>query len=665
MPWFAAVNEQDNRQGVKRRFTPKIECSEQINKDYIHQQVVSHRGISMSINVHLSFKAKLNIAIVIAILGFALVTSISLNALGNLNRAASRVDNLNQNIRLLSSLQVSVLQLQGEKNANLYAQLQHKYEGPLSQVAAVSKAEVYEPIIAINTAVVNWVGVNQLMIATEQRIGQDLHTGLRGDVSVAMQEFNEKLFTIFKNDSAQLKQHIITFLEQRNQQSFEQIVASVKLINQLAEKTGFEGYIKPKTEKITVSTERLAKAIFNANRQHKRAVSDYNQLASGVKTTTDNFNQQLLAAKANSEFVSDQAVAMVLSFSVLVAVLVLLLLVGTSRSLVKTLSEMSAVLAKLAKGDLTQRTQINRRRNDALDNVGESVNDMTKSINSVLCSVSDTCHYLGEGSRDLEGSLQEMISGNQRTNLQADSIAAAVEQISVTMSGMSESVNHTLQQSQLAGESAQQGGSVINHALESFTNLDEVFGALNIQLSALEKESVKIDGVTDIIRSLAGQTNLLALNAAIEAARAGDAGRGFSVVATEVRNLAEETVVSTKNIADIIDAMKFCIKEIVKEMKVGNSHVTNGRELADHAKVAITEIKRLALDVSDQSGVLTSNIVEASNATQSIAENMEELAANVSINTDKGQSVNSYVSVVSAQTVELLAMVDRFNLAKE
>ena len=619
----------------------------------------------MSINIHLSFKAKLNIAIVIAILGFALVTSISLNALGNLKQAASRVDHLNHNVRLLSNLQVSVLQLNGGKDARLFAKLQHQYAGTLSQITEDSEAEVYESIIAINAALADWVEVNQQMIATEQLIGDDLNSGLRGDVSVAMQEFNEKLFAIFKKDSAELKQHIITFAEQRSQQSFELIDASVKVINQLAEKTGFEGYIRPKTDKIAVSTERLAEAVFNANSQHKRILSVYKQLASGVKKTTESFDQQLLAAKANSELVSEHAVAMVRSFSVLVAVLVLLLLVGTSRSLVNTLSRMSAVLAKLAKGDLTQRTQINQRRNDALDNVGESVNEMTKSINSVLCSVSDTCHYLAEGSRDLRGSLQDMISGNERTNLQADSIAAAVEQISVTMSGMSESVNHTLQQSQLAGESAQQGGRVINHALESFTNLDKVFDALNIQLSALEKESVKIDGVTDIIRSLAGQTNLLALNAAIEAARAGDAGRGFSVVATEVRNLAEETVVSTKNIADIIDAMKYCIKEIVKEMKVGNSHVTNGRELADHAKVAITEIKRLSLDVSDQSGVLTSNIIEANNATQSIAENMEELAANVSINTEKGQSVNSYVNVVSTQTIELLAMIDKFNLAKE
>ncbi|MCJ8339498.1 MAG: methyl-accepting chemotaxis protein [Pseudomonadales bacterium] len=619
----------------------------------------------MSINVHLSFKAKLNMAIVIAILGFALVTSISLNALGNLKQAASRVDHLNYNVRLLNNLQVSVLQLKGGKDARLFAKLQHKYAGALSQITEDSEAEVYESIIAINAALADWVEVNQQMIATEQLIGDDLNSGLRGDVSVAMQEFNEKLFAIFKKDSAELKQHIITFAEQRSQQSFAPIDASVKVINQLAEKTGFEGYIRPKTDKIAVSIKRLSRAIFNANSQHKRVLSVYKQLASGVKKTTESFDQQLLAAKANSELVSEHAVAMVLSFSVLVAVLVLFLLLGTSRSLVNTLSRMSAVLAKLAKGDLTQRTQINQRRNDALDNVGESVNEMTKSINSVLCSVSDTCHYLAEGSRDLRGSLQDMISGNERTNLQADSIAAAVEQISVTMSGMSESVNRTLQQSQLAGESAQQGGRVINHALESFTNLDKVFDALNIQLSALEKESVKIDGVTDIIRSLAGQTNLLALNAAIEAARAGDAGRGFSVVATEVRNLAEETVVSTKNIADIIDAMKYCIKEIVKEMKVGNSHVTNGRELADHAKVAITEIKRLSLDVSDQSGVLTSNIIEANNATQSIAENMEELAANVSINTEKGQSVNSYVNVVSTQTIELLAMIEKFNLAKE
>ncbi|MCJ8300486.1 MAG: hypothetical protein MJK13_16345, partial [Pseudomonadales bacterium] len=128
--------------------------------------------------------------------------------------------------------------------------------------------------------------------------------------------------------------------------------------------------------------------------------------------------------------------------------------------------------------------------------------------------------------------------------------------------------------------------------------------------------------------------------------------------------LAEETVLSTQNISKIIDAMQGCIKEIVKEMKAGNTHVKSGRELAANATEAIGEIKSLVLEVAEQSTVLTSNINEANNATEDIALNMSALASNVSMNTDKSQSVSNYMSVVSDKTTELLGMVGKFTLAE-
>ena len=110
--------------------------------------------------------------------------------------------------------------------------------------------------------------------------------------------------------------------------------------------------------------------------------------------------------------------------------------------------------------------------------------------------------------------------------------------------------------------------------------------------------------------------------------------------------------------------MQNCIKEIVKEMKLGNQHVVTGRELADDATTAISQIKSLIMEVAEQSGELTANISEANNATQSIAENMENLAANVSLNTEKSLSVSEYVGVVSGQTTELLDKIGKFTLVK-
>jgi len=618
----------------------------------------------MRLNFHLSFKAKLNITILITLLGFALTTFISLKAMSNLNQAAASVDESHQSIRLLKDLQVSVLQLQGVTDPKRFAQLQEDYDVRLMQLSETSSQEVSNSILSINNALKDWAAGQQKLTVVQQKIGRDLNEGLRGAVSEDLNALNKGLFAMFRKASANLKQSIDIFIEQRERKHYEKIALTIGEMESVGKEYSLLEFLEPKLVKVKASTEALANAIFSVKSLSQKVDTSYAALAAGVAQASESFDQQLVLAKTENATVSDSAVTMVLAFSVLVALLVSVLLLGTSRSLVKTLSEMSEVLVKLARGDLTHFTKIDKQRNDELDNVGESVNVMTHSMNSVLSSVSQTCEYLDSGARDLHGSLEDMIKGNQSTNLQADSIAAAVEQISVTMSGMSESVNRTLEQAQLAETSAQQGGTVINHALNSFSSLGHVFDALNIQLTALEKESVKIDGVTDIIHSLAGQTNLLALNAAIEAARAGDAGRGFSVVATEVRNLAEETVNSTQNISEIISAMQACIKEIVKEMKEGNEHVTKGRELADDATSAITKIKSLVVEVSDQSGILNSNISEANNATQSIAENMENLASNVSANTEKSLSVNAYVEVVSGQTNDLLGKIGKFTLTK-
>lgn len=618
----------------------------------------------MSLNFHLSFKAKLNITIIITLLGFALIAFTSFKALINLDSAANSVDQFNQNIRLLKNLQVSVLQLEEGAANSRFVQLQQDYDAKLTQLSAISSSQTAASIESIRLSLQEWVTGKQQLAILQKSIGNDINVGLRGDVTADMEALNKGLFAMFRKASVQLKQSIDTFIEQREQASYDQILLSIDGVQKVGDEYSLSDFIAPKLDKIRESTAQLSVAIFGVKAQSAKVNGSYIKLATGVEQVTENFDQQLLSAKDNNTSVSQQAEIMVLSISVFIALLVTVLLIGTSRSLASNLSEMSQVLAKLAKGDLTHTTKVDSQRNDELDIVGESVNVMTHSMNSVLGSVSETCEYLDSGAKDLSGSLQDMISGNKSTNLQADSIASAVEEISVTMVGMSSSVNHTLKQANLAEQSAQQGGTVINHALDSFSNLGKVFDALNIQLGVLEKESIKIDGVTDIIHSLAGQTNLLALNAAIEAARAGDAGRGFSVVASEVRNLAEETVSSTQSISEIINAMQVCIKEIVKEMKEGNSHVATGRELADDATTAISNIKSLVLEVSDQSGELTSSINEASKATQSIAESMENLAANVSINTEKSLTVNSYVGIVSGQTTELLDKIGEFRLVK-
>ena len=404
----------------------------------------------------------------------------------------------------------------------------------------------------------------------------------------------------------------------------------------------------------------LGDRVFSMNKQAKIADKAYFSLAKGVLLSNAYLAEQLSLAQQDAKDASKQAQVLIFSVGIAVATLIVGMLMATSRSLVTNLARMSRVFYKLAEGDLTQKLKVNQKRSDELDKVGFAVNEMTLSLNQVLNQVTQTSHTLDQGASDLSQKLQLMLEKSTHTNEQAGSVAVATEEISSTIQTMVSATNIAQQKTQLAQESAEQGGTVITNAIGSLGQLAHVFNHLNQQVSDLETTYRKVDGVTEMINGLAEQTNLLALNAAIEAARAGDAGRGFSVVADEVRSLAEKTVQATQNINDIIGAMHTSIQSLLKVMQEGSDHVDSGKRLGDKAATAVGQIKGLVFDVNQRNQELAISIDEASKATQMIAQSMDQVANNVSENKTQSQDVLLYVEQVSEQAKDLLTMTSKF-----
>ncbi|MEH6578428.1 MAG: methyl-accepting chemotaxis protein [Amphritea sp.] len=617
------------------------------------------------VRYQLGFKNKLHFVTTLALIGFTVLSAICFNALQVLGEASKRVDSINQNVNLLKDLQLNVLVVSAQPDIDTLQQLLPRYGGKLNQLALRLPAEQAATINGIHSSLQDWVSNHLLWINERHRIGLDIDQGHRSELDAKMTAMEVKLFSNIRKPFNELKQNVDAFIEHRGQDQYQQANAALKALKQLAIDLDYIDFIGPKINDVEAAFNVLADSIFTMNTQGKNAAQAYQLLAIGVDSSNVYLQQQLVVAKSEAEVASEQAQILILGVCIAVALLVVGLLIRISHDVVSKLENMSRVLHKIAGGDLTQRLYVNETRGDELDQVGMAVNEMTASLSQVLTRVTLSSQTLDKGAADLSFNLSAMVTNNSETDEQAVSVAAAAEQISSTIQDMASATDAAHHQAQQAQLSADQGGEVITSAIHSLGKLATVFDDLDRQLCELKTASGKVDGVTEMINGLAEQTNLLALNAAIEAARAGDAGRGFSVVADEVRSLAGKTVQATQDITDIIGAMHCGIESLLKAMMEGSHHVNSGRELGDKAATAVEQIKLLVLDVTGRNQELVVNIEYVSKSTQMIAESMDQVAGNVSQNKNQSQEIQQYVYEVSGRTTELLAMTERFRCRSE
>lgn len=609
----------------------------------------------------LGFKNKLRIVVALSLLGFTLLYLISFDTLEQLEQSSQRVDRYTENVHFLNTMQFDILQTSISHNAQSFDVLQQRYTSPLEQLSKVVNPEQKESIALIKHNIGLWVESHQTILMTLEQIGQSREQGLRAKLFQLMSELETKLFSNMKPEYRQLKQDVDAFLDQRGVEQQQKVQNSYQALKKKMDKFGFYKIYRDKMERVQETLTALFQAFALVNRISTEADTYYQTLI----TTTDQLDHELMTQLSDAQQVSSdasqQAKLMIPGVCIAVAIVVMGMLITVSRSVVSSLTRMSTVLHRLAEGDLTQELKMSPSNGEEINQVNSTVNEMTHTLNQVINGVIKTSQTLQDGAIELNHNLSEMVANNSATDQQAASVAVATEQINTMVKEMKEASASAHQQAQQAQYSADQGGEVITTAIDGLAQLASVFEALNQQVDELKNASNRVDGVTDMINDLAEQTNLLALNAAIEAARAGDAGRGFSVVADEVRTLAAKTVQATQNITDIIDAMQTGIQTLIITMQQGDKHVAQGRASGDKAVLALKNIKTLVVGVTEQNQELAANIADVATTSESISTSMDQVVIRVAQNTQKSLLIQEYVNQASTQTEALINMTERFN----
>lgn len=539
----------------------------------------------------LSQKQKITLFILVLCLGFIGLAVFTAQSLSKMNLQYQQSGDVTAGSAALFATQAQLFELAAEREhlssnkvseiKTRLAQLMQKVEGDKRFLAENNFANegnaLQQAVQAFNDDMQPWLEI-------KGELGFNVDDGKLADLKKLAATIEKKIYetgmvTINSDFQAMIKAQQ-NYLLQPNEQNLRLFNRALAGFVSMSQSYAMLDLYKAEIEQFKTTFLRVSELSQQVKDIEKNLLSSEATAQGVIESTAQRLEEVSSRYQSLAEKAGEQTLLSILVACVILAVLTVLLFMMVSFSLSKALTQIGRVLEKLSSGDLSQRLALTSNKKDEFNQLAFAVNKSCENLGGLVHVVQDRSVALSGDAVALNQAIDNLVRGQSDVMDQTQRLASATEEVSLTTQQVSHSLEVVANVSKASTLAAAEGSKVISAAIGSLREVGSILQSAASHIQQLEQASAKVDSVMDIINGIAEQTNLLALNAAIEAARAGEQGRGFAVVADEVRSLAVRTVNAVSEISGTIETMKKESAEVILFMNQSEQTMEEGQAKA-------------------------------------------------------------------------------------